>query len=135
VDYEKVWWSEKTTKRSNAVDSLSSILSLFSGFDLSTSRCLIIFPVIAFVLYVSICTHLMSTHDQSTAITLKQPRYCNTARNPFLNLDSTSPFQLSRSHMIIHPIPYIALSTSLLTAYQSALLSANSYTSSARKIP
>lgn len=39
------------------------------------------------------------------------------------------------NHMDVHPMPYIALSTSLLTLYQSALLSANSYTSSALKIP
>ena len=45
------------------------------------------------------------------------------------------PLYLPSSYMTKHPIPYIALSTSLLTAYQSALLSANSYTSSARKIP
>ena len=42
---------------------------------------------------------------------------------------------LIRPYMTIHPTPYIALSTSPLTRYQSALRSANSYTSSAGKIP
>lgn len=38
-------------------------------------------------------------------------------------------------HIAQHSIPYMALSTSLLTWYQSALRSANSYTSSARNTP
>lgn len=42
---------------------------------------------------------------------------------------------LPTSHMSAHPIPYIALSTSRRTLYQSALRSANSYTSSAPKMP
>lgn len=39
------------------------------------------------------------------------------------------------SHITVHPIPYMARSTSRLTWYQSARRSANSYTSSTRQIP
>lgn len=46
---------------------------------------------------------------------------------------SYSPTRIN--HMTAHPIPYIALSTFLFTANQSARRSANSYTSSARKMP
>lgn len=46
-----------------------------------------------------------------------------------------SPILTLALYITAHPNPYIALSTSLLTTNQSALRSANSYTSSARKMP
>ena len=46
------------------------------------------------------------------------------------HLDDLEPL-----HMTRHPTPYICFSTALLIWYQSALRSANSYTSSARNIP
>ena len=54
------------------------------------------------------------------------------SRFPMIRFDDV---QLVLFYITEHPTPYIALSTSPLTKYQSARLSANSYTSSAAKIP
>ena len=74
------------------------------------------------------------------------PGQLDTVRWKNLDVHSTPTSQMytlttltsrcrSAIHMTKHPIPYMAFSTRFLTKYQSALRSANSYTSSARKMP
>lgn len=82
--------------------------------------------------------NIMSTIPRFPVQFLFQGIKSTTPTRPYPSSDSSITHIMYNSisfQITQHSIPYMALSTSLLTWYQSALRSANSYTSSARNTP
>ena len=82
-----------------------------------------------------IYTQCTFRHRTPSAIACVTPPMDDAPRSTPTLAHKTAVVLMYLAHIIAHPIPYIALSTFFFTWYQSALLSANSYTSSARKMP